>query len=87
MERLLRDYKQNQELVRNLGPRYYQVVYPMQTRRPGGGVSTRELDSGGGGGGGMGGIGGMGGGRHYRRTSLLIKAFQHKFRLDLELNT
>ena len=84
MERLLRDYKQNQELVRNLGPRYYQVVYPMQTRRPGGGVSTRELDIGGGGGGVMGAIGG---GRHYRRTSLLIKAFQHKFRLDLELNT
>ena len=81
MERLLRDYKQNQELVRNLGPRYYQVVYPMQTRRPGGGVSTRELDSGGGV------MGSIGGGRHYRRTSLLIKAFQHKFRLDLELNT
>ena len=85
VERLLRDYKQNQELVRNLGPRYYQVVYPIQTRRPGGGVSTRELDSGGSPGGVMGAFGG--GGRHYRRTSLLIKAFQHKFRLDLELNT
>ena len=82
MERLLRDYKQNQELVRNLGPRYYQVVYPMQTKRPGGGVSTRETV-----GGGLMGGGGVGGGRHYRRTSLLIKAFQHKFRLDLELNT
>ena len=86
MERLLRDYKQNQELVRNLGPRYYQVVYPIQMgRRPGGGVSTRELDASGGAGGSV--MGAIGGGRHYRRTSLLIKAFQHKFRLDLELNT
>ncbi len=41
-------YKQNQELVRNLGPRYYQVVYPIQIRHKGiSGVSTRELDSGG----------------------------------------
>ena len=30
VERLLREYKQNQELVRRLGSRYYQVVYPIQ---------------------------------------------------------
>ena len=32
VERLLREYKQNQELVRRLGSRYYQVVYPIQVR-------------------------------------------------------
>jgi len=26
----MRDYKQNEQLVRNLGSRYYQVVYPVQ---------------------------------------------------------
>ena len=33
VERLLRDYKQNQELLRRLGNRYYQVVYPIQVRQ------------------------------------------------------
>jgi hypothetical protein len=28
--RLMRDYKQNEQLVRNLGSRYYQVIYPVQ---------------------------------------------------------
>ena len=36
VERLLRDYKQNQELLRRLGNRYYQVVYPIQ-------VSNRKI--------------------------------------------
>ncbi len=47
VERLLRDYPQNQELVRNLGSRYYQVVYPTQVRqREKFGVSTREIEKG-----------------------------------------
>ena len=28
--RLLRDHQQNRELIRRLGKRYYQVVYPIQ---------------------------------------------------------
>lgn len=30
VERLLREYKQNQELLKRVGSRYYQVVYPIQ---------------------------------------------------------
>ena len=49
VERLLKDYKQNQELVRNLGRRYYQVVYPIQVRNSEKfGVSTREVSGTGG---------------------------------------
>jgi len=94
--RLLRDYQQNRELLKRLGKRYYQVVYPIQVRhREKMGVSTREIDSRNP----QGGLDGRGvnelepnrnGARqqkHYRQTSLLIKAFQHRFRLDLELNT
>jgi len=97
VERLLRDYKQNQELLRRLGNRYYQVVYPIQVRhREKMGISTREIDSrnppGGGDGRGVNELepnrlGPRHQQKHYRQTSLLIKAFQHKFRLDLELNS
>merc|ERR1719410_271054 len=96
VERLLRDYKQNQELLRRLGNRYYQVVYPIQVRhREKMGVSTREIDTRNP----QGAVDGRGVNelepnrngprqqKHYRQTSLLIKAFQHRFRLDLELNT
>ena len=34
--RLLRDHQQNRELIRRLGKRYYQVVYPIQ-------VNTQEV--------------------------------------------
>ncbi|XP_076377690.1 disintegrin and metalloproteinase domain-containing protein mind-meld isoform X7 [Megalopta genalis] len=92
-ERLLREYTQNQELLRKIGTHYYQIIYPVQLRHHEKmGISTREV--------GMSkfpqrGYGESGyqnlrgktrTGRHFHRTSLLIKAFNHKFRLDLELN-
>ncbi|XP_045485062.1 disintegrin and metalloproteinase domain-containing protein 22 isoform X8 [Pieris rapae] len=91
VERLLREYTQNQELVRNIGAHYYQIIYPVQLRHHEKmGISTREVNT----------PKGRYGqdyqgvsrprsrtGKHYHRTSLLIKAFNHKFRLDLELNT
>ena len=42
VERLLRDYTQNQELLRRLGNRYYQVVYPIQVSKA---VQSTEYSS------------------------------------------
>ncbi|XP_055586566.1 uncharacterized protein LOC129739173 isoform X3 [Uranotaenia lowii] len=97
VERLLREHQQNQELVDKIGSNFYQIIYPVQLRHHEKmGISTREVgapkfpgrfpDSGG-----YSGSSGSRGrsrtGKHFHRTSLLIKAFNHKFRLDLELNT
>ncbi|XP_034185475.1 disintegrin and metalloproteinase domain-containing protein mind-meld isoform X3 [Osmia lignaria lignaria] len=94
VERLLREYRQNQELVRNIGAHFYQIIYPVQLRHHEKmGISTREVSvskfpqRGYGEGGYQNSRGRMKTGRHFHRTSLLIKAFNHKFRLDLELNT
>ncbi|KAK2583419.1 hypothetical protein KPH14_009404 [Odynerus spinipes] len=94
VERLLREYRQNQELVRNIGANYYQIIYPVQLRHHEKmGISTREVSvskfpqRGYGEGGYQNSRGRLRIGRHFHRTSLLIKAFNHKFRLDLELNT
>ncbi|XP_068896560.1 disintegrin and metalloproteinase domain-containing protein unc-71 isoform X5 [Tenebrio molitor] len=99
VERLLREYTQNQEMVRNIGSHYYQIIYPVQLRQHKKmGISTREIGSskvrkerstrGQVDGGGYQGRGRPAKtGKHFHRTSLLIKAFNHKFRLDLELNT
>ncbi|XP_066909274.1 disintegrin and metalloproteinase domain-containing protein 12 isoform X4 [Halyomorpha halys] len=100
VERLLREYRQNQELVRNIGAHYYQIIYPVQLRHHEKmGISTREVGAqkfpsreSGEGGGYQQGTGNTSRarsrtGKHFHRTSLLIKAFNHKFRLDLELNT
>ncbi|XP_050295580.1 disintegrin and metalloproteinase domain-containing protein 11 isoform X3 [Anthonomus grandis grandis] len=92
VERLLREYTQNQEMVRNIGSHYYQIIYPVQLRQHKKmGISTREVGSSKRGQGDRGGYGNRERqgktGKHFHRTSLLIKAFNHKFRLDLELNT
>ncbi|XP_043067293.1 disintegrin and metalloproteinase domain-containing protein unc-71 isoform X4 [Drosophila bipectinata] len=92
VERLLKEYRQNQELVRRIGGHYYQIIYPVQLRHHEKmGISTREISSA------KPGQrprpheeSGFNRGRtkkHFHRTSLLIKAFNHKFRLDLELNS
>ncbi|RVE45050.1 hypothetical protein evm_010307 [Chilo suppressalis] len=92
VERLLREYRQNQELVRNIGAHYYQIIYPVQLRHHEKmGISTREVNTQKGRGYGsdyqQGTRSRARTGKHFHRTSLLIKAFNHKFRLDLELNT
>ncbi|KAL0122910.1 hypothetical protein PUN28_007528 [Cardiocondyla obscurior] len=94
VERLLHEYRQNQELIRNIGGHYYQIIYPVQLRHHEKmGISTREVgvpkfpQRGYGDGGYQNSRGRMRTGRHFHRTSLLIKAFNHKFRLDLELNS
>ncbi|KAF6209785.1 hypothetical protein GE061_015535 [Apolygus lucorum] len=44
VERLLLEYRQNQELVRNIGAHYYQIIYPVQLRHHEKmGISTREV--------------------------------------------
>ncbi|KAK0079676.1 hypothetical protein PV326_008608, partial [Microctonus aethiopoides] len=94
VERLLREYRQNQELVRDIGAHNYQIIYPVQLRHHEKmGISTREAGSvkypqrGAYGDGYQVPRGRSRAGKHFHRTSLLIKAFNHKFRLDLELNT
>ncbi|XP_058816038.1 disintegrin and metalloproteinase domain-containing protein 33 isoform X11 [Topomyia yanbarensis] len=97
VERLLKEHQQNQELVDKIGSNFYQIIYPVQLRHHEKmGISTREVGAPkfparGGYDGSYAGSGGGRGrsrtGKHFHRTSLLIKAFNHKFRLDLELNT
>jgi len=76
VEKLLQGHRENDDMVRSIGARY-QIVFPVQLRHHEKmGISTREI-----------GASKQQTGKHYHRTSLLIKAFSHKFRLDLELNT
>ncbi|XP_033231611.1 disintegrin and metalloproteinase domain-containing protein 19 isoform X2 [Belonocnema kinseyi] len=95
VERLLRQYRQNQELVQNIRAHYYQIIYPVQLRHHEKmGISTRDASipkypqrGGYGDSGYQNARGRSRTGKHFHRTSLLIKAFNHRFRLDLELNT
>ncbi|XP_059352595.1 uncharacterized protein LOC130700381 isoform X6 [Daphnia carinata] len=78
VEKLLKEHRENQDLVRSIGGSHYQIVFPVQLRhREKMGISTREIGA----------TKQQQTGKHYHRTSLLIKAFSHKFRLDLELNS
>lgn len=46
VERLLKEYRQNQELVRRIGGHYYQIIYPVQLRHHEKmGISTREVSA------------------------------------------
>jgi hypothetical protein len=44
VERLLREYRQNQDMVRGIGTHFYQIIYPVQLRHHEKmGISTREV--------------------------------------------
>lgn len=44
VERLLREYRQNQDMVRGIGTHFYQIIYPVQLRHHEKmGISTREI--------------------------------------------
>ncbi|CAD7089699.1 unnamed protein product [Hermetia illucens] len=46
VERLLKEYRENQELVRRIGGHYYQIIYPVQLRHHEKmGISTREVSA------------------------------------------